>query len=414
MVYTRAHITTLLITLLFFPLLGTQKGIVIVPVAELVGQPMKTFYPCSDPATRYANIPFCGANNNAAIGVTCPRLHQLLLHEEVEILQEKDDELYIKIPNAFYVSHDKQNKHNEFWTLKKYIASYDTLKKHNVPIQNFPPPISCTESHINSSQSIVTLTQPFFDRTTRQYLSAGTRFMQAPSKSSHSVSVYVFDPMHYHFTTIRIPKKFLLLAKSRTKQEHIDFFVRILKSWAHQPAPYVIPYVLGGCSFIDTHPKYQFSLKETVGNSNTKGKAYAYNNTVTQANGFDCSGIILRAAQMAGIPYFCKNTSAIGATLKPLSHNDQLQNGDLILIPGHVIVVADTQKNTIIEARGYDQGYGKVHEIPLKEQFQDMNTLQHLVDAYRNKKTLIRLNRNGKVVQTISNYKLLKLASVWD
>jgi hypothetical protein len=341
-------------------------------------------------------------------------LHQLLLHEEVEILQENDDELYIEIPDAFYVSHGNQKKHQQFWTLKKYIASYDTLKKHNVPMQNFPHQISRTEKYTNSPQSIVTLKQPFFDRTTNRYLSAGTRFMQAPSQSSHLISVYVFDPVHYRFNTIRIPKKFLLLNTPRTKKEHIDLFVRILKSWAHQPTPYIIPYVLGGCSFIDTYPKYHFSLKETVGNDNTKGKAFTYNNTVTQAHGFDCSGIILRAAQMAGIPYFCKNTTAIAATLKPLSSNDKLQNGDLILIPGHVIVVADTQKNTIIEARGYDQGYGKVHEIPLREQFQNIHTFQQLVDAYRNKKPLIRLNRKGNVVQTISNYQLLKLASVWD
>lgn len=413
MFHTRVHIIILLITCLFSPIIGIQKGIVIVPIAELVGQPMKTFYPCSDPATRYANIPFCGANNNATIGVTCPRLHQLLLHEQVEILQEKDSELYIRIPDAFYVSHDNRKEHREFWTLKKYIASYDTLKKHNVPIENFPHPISRTEQYINSPQSVVTLKQPFFDRTTGQHLSAGTRFIQAPSKSSHSVSVYIFDPMHYRFNTLRIPKKFLLPNTPRTKKERIDLFVRILQSWAHQPAPYVIPYVLGGCSFIETYPTYKFSLKETVGNDNTKGKAYTYHNA-TQAHGFDCSGIILRAAQMAGIPYFCKNTSAIGATLKPLSNNEKLQNGDLILIPGHVIVIADTQKNTIIEARGYDQGYGKVHEIPLKEQFQNMHTFCDLVDAYRNKKPLIRLNRSGNVVQTIKNYQLLKLASAWD
>ena len=238
--------------------------------------------------------------------------------------------------------------------------------------------------------------------------------MQAPSKSFHAVSVYVFDPVHYRFNIIRIPKKFLLLTTPRTKKEQIDLFVRILKSWAHQPAPYVIPYVLGGCSFINTYPTYQFELKQVIGNNNTKGKAYSYNNAATQANGFDCSGIILRAAQMAGIPYFCKNTSAINTTLKSLSHNEQLHNGDLLLIPGHVIVAADTHKNTIIEARGYDHGYGKVHEIPLIEQFQNMHTFQQLVDAYRNKKPLIRLNKNGNVVQTIANYKLLKLASIWD
>ncbi len=404
----------LLITL-FFPIMSTQKGIVIVPVAELVGQPMKTFYPCSDPATRYATIPFCGANNNAATGITCPRIHQLLFHEQVEILQEKDGELYIRIPNAFYVSHDTQKEHQEFWTLKKYIISYDELKKHNVPMQNFPQPIERTKKNKPQTQSIVTLTQPFFDRTTGKHLSAGTRFVEsAPSKSSLA-SVYVFDPIHYRFNTIRIPKKICIFNTPQDKNKRIDLFVRILKSWAHQPAPYVIPYVLGGCSFIHTYPAHKFSITQSVGNDNKKGTAYAYNTSPsTRASGFDCSGIILRAAHMAGIPYFCKNTSAIAATLKPLSAGEQLHNGDLILIPGHVIIVADMQKNTIIEARGYDQGYGKVHEIPIKEQFKNIYTFQQLVDAYTNKKPLVRLNKNGGIVQTITNYKLFKLASVWD
>jgi len=294
--------------------------------------------------------------------------------------------------------------------------SFDTLKKHTIDIQKFPKPIVCSQKYTQPTQSIITLLQPFFDHTTGQHLSAGTRFVEyTQKKSSHVVFVYVFDPIKYHFNLIQIPKTACLRNTPRNKNESIDLFMRILKLWAHQSAPYVIPYVLGGCSFIHTYPAYQFSLKQSVGHDHKKGNAFIYNTAPsTVASGFDCSGIILRAAQMARIPYFCKNTSAIAAKLKPLANNDRLQNGDLIWIPGHVIIVADTKKNTIIEARGYDQGYGKVHEIPIEEQFKHIKTFQNLVDAYRHKKPLVRLNRNGAVVQTIANYKLFKLSSVWD
>lgn len=411
---------TLLLTILVFCSTATasrQKGIVIVPIAECVGQPMRTFYPNSNPETRYTEIPFCGANTTS---VTCPRMHQLLLHEQVDILQEKDNELYIRIPHAFYVSHDDKKEHQEFWTLKKHIMPYDTLKKHAVAMHNFPEPIARTQNSVNTTQSIAkqsiaTLKQPFFNRATGQHLSAGTRFVECNAKqSSKVVSVYVFDPSTYRFNTIHIPKHLCICNVPQDKNKCIELFIRILQSWAHQKKPYVIPYVLGGCSFIDTYPAYHFSLKSAIGQGNTQGNAYAYNTAPTTiANGFDCSGIILRAAHMAGIPYFCKNTSAIAANLQPLSAHDTLHNGDLIWIPGHVMIVADIQKNTIIEARGYEHGYGKVHEIPIKEQFQGIKTFQHLVDAYNAKKPLIRLDKNGTVVKTITNYKLFKLASVW-
>jgi len=399
--------------LLYFPIVvKAQKAIVIVPVAELVGQPMKTFYPHSNPETRYSKIPFCSGNTKT---ITCPRINQLLFNEQVDVLQEKDEEVYIRIPNAFYVSHDDKKEHQEFWTLKKYIMPFDTLKKHEVAMQNFPGPITRAHNSMQTKQSIVTLKQPFFNRATGQHFSAGTRFVVCDSKkSSKVVSAYLFDPSTYRFNVIRIPKQLCILNTPQDKNKCIELFVRILHSWAHCKVPYVIPYVLGGCSFVDTYPANQFSLKPAIGNSNTQANAYSYNAIPAAiTSGFDCSGIILRAAHMAGIPYFCKNTSAIAANLQPLSAHDTLQNGDLIWIPGHVMVVADTHKNTIIEARGYDHGYGKVHEIPIGEQFKGIKTFRNLIEVYNAKKPLMRLNKNGNVVKTIPNYKLFKLASVW-
>jgi hypothetical protein len=74
------------------------------------------------------------------------------------------------------------------------------------------------------------------------------------------------------------------------------------------------------------------------------------------------------------------------------------------------MMVADTKKNTLIEARGYPHGYGKVHEISVSEQFKNIHTFSDLLNAFRMKKPLQRLDRSGTVTDTISSFKILPLA----
>src|SRR5205814_4688733 len=112
--------------------------------------------------------------------------------------------------------------------------------------------------------------------------------------------------------------------------------------------------------------------------------------TQSPKNGFDCSGVILRAAQIAGIPYFCKNTTTIAQCLTPLKSEQQLREGDLILIKGHVMIVSDITKNLLIEARSYGHGYGKLHEISIDQVFEGIETYKDLCDAYYEKKVVKR------------------------
>ena len=117
---------------------------------------------------------------------------------------------------------------------------------------------------------------------------------------------------------------------------------------------------------------------------------------------------------MSGIPYFLKNTTTLERVLKPLTPEETLREGDLIKITGHVMVVADLENNTLIEARGYQDGYGKVHEIALPLVFKGINSYQDLLDAYYAKKTLIRLNSDGKESQIFPTFNLLRLESAWQ
>ena len=78
------------------------------------------------------------------------------------------------------------------------------------------------------------------------------------------------------------------------------------------------------------------------------------------------------------------------------------------------MVISNLKTNTLIEARHYDHGYGKVHEIELGNVFNGINTYQDLLTAYRNKKSLHRKDIHGTLKQTYPLFKILRLSSVWD
>lgn len=63
-----------------------------------------------------------------------------------------------------------------------------------------------------------------------------------------------------------------------------------------------------------------------------------------EQKGYDCSGLVLRAVQLAGIRYFCTNTTTARLALQDLLAHEALEVGDLILIYGRVMIVSDPEK----------------------------------------------------------------------
>jgi len=425
--YIRFFSRLLIYSTLFFnnpyiyPIATPYKALVTVPIAEITGQPVKV-YDKETPAIQvYNSLPICGKTGEYA----CPRIHQLVYNETVTVLEERNDEILIQIPHVFYITGvNPHKKIDTYWTLKQYVTPYNNVVTSKNNSLYIPEPICHTPSNnvINTTphQKVITLMAPYYEPTFKIFFSAGTRFVLQEStthihqKSQDIYTVWAFDPIKKKYSSLSIPKNYALITHSTPDQQKKDF-LKVVRNWAHQKNGF-IPYVWGGCSVTHLCTDTQFDILEQHSKNNANVYSYYqwphYNYPIQP--GLDCAGLINRAAQLCGIPFYYKNSFTIGQKLGQLTQKDTLEEGDIIWFPGHVIIVSDLKNNLLIEARGYNHGYGKVHEIPIHEQFKDIKTYDQLIAAYHAQKPIERLKRDGAVASTIYNIKLLKLSSVWS
>lgn len=78
------------------------------------------------------------------------------------------------------------------------------------------------------------------------------------------------------------------------------------------------------------------------------------------------------------------------------------------------MVVADVNHHTLIEARSYFHGFGRVQEIFLQQEFKGVSNYEQLKEVSIQQKPLERLNAQGEVVQKLEMVKILKFSSVWQ
>lgn len=279
----------------------------------------------------------------------------------------------------------------------------------------FPDSIDYTKASAANAalgKKTVVLKEPFKDVKTNQLFSAGTRFVVCDHTRT-GYWVYIFDNHKKCIQKGHIPQSLVMVENNQeARHTRISNFVALLKQWSHTSG--IIPYVWGGCSYNQSFGGDAFVIMKK---KNVCGKEYTfYDRLACKKNpksGFDCTGVLVRAAQICGLPYFLKNSTTVKKTLQELAPYQCLSEGDLIWIPGHVMVVADKQSNTIIEARAYNHGFGKLQEVALHKVFKDMATFSQLEEAAKKKQQLQRLDKNGTVVQYIGDYKLLNLKSIW-
>lgn len=388
------------------------RAIVVVPVADLVGAPIQAFFPNKMVTAAYREIAICGGR--PAAHSYCPRIHQLLFNEVGTVVKEQGQEVLIQISNCFYVPKDSIVPQYSYWMLKENIISLQELELQGVDVSCFPPPISFNDPRSINNQKVATLAMPWCDPITQQIFSAGTRFLKVVDQQTQheQVLVFIFNPTKGCFNQISIQSHFLVEDSPSSVLKKIELFIRILKKWTHLTNEF-IPYVLGGCSFTYTTNN---PFAEKADSFQALPCTYYEISDFDYAPkpGFDCSNLILRAAQLAGIPFFLKNSQTIATFLQPLNATQKLENGDIIWKKGHVIVVADIMRGTVIEARGYNRGCGRVQEIELNKVFKGITTFDELTHAWRTGQSIERLGDDGSIIDIITEFKLLSLRSIMD
>lgn len=380
-----------------------RLAIVIVPVADAARYPFQLLDFSKPIEEIYKEFPFAPEKGK----YSCLRMHQLLFNEKIIIKQQLKDEVECEVFNVFYDENGKKNR--TFWTLKKWVKTHNNLKNHGIDLTKFPEPF--TENKDKSLNGTLTLVKPWHDPITNQSYSAGTRFVRnASNDKKNGYSVFIYDINKVEFQESFVEKNNALVKYPKNLDEFKKLFVRILKNWANQQC--ILAYLFGGCSFINTYDENNFSFI----NNKRFGEPVSYwirYQSEFPFSGIDCSGLILRVAQICGMPYFYKNTNTLINYLDFLKPEETIKEGDLIWYCGHVLIVSDIKNNKVIEAAGYKSGFGKIHEITLNKVFKNINNYSDLVQAYRYNLPLKRLDCLGRVTRNINKISILKLDNLW-
>lgn len=352
---------------LVFINLSAREAVVLKPVVDLFGD------------KEYAQMKLKMPNSSNNCARFCPRIFQAAYNMVVDVVEEDGDFVKIEIKNAIY--HDSKSG---FWAKKKCFVYLDSLEPENREL-------------IPSGQNrCLTLIEPISSNNLK--LSAGTKLVIKEENSDNFIArILLIDQTNRKLV---IPKDLCITNKCDVDNKLI--FVSILKHWANNKNGF-IPYVWGGCSFTTRVPHTEPMAVKIVDEIENFDYGF-YKHKVK--SGFDCSAMIWLAAQIANIDMAYRNTTMIEKRLNVVTSD--IQNGDILWFKGHVIVITDIENNLCIEARSYSSGYGKVHEIAINKLFENIKSIDELMNAYRTKTPLMLLNIKGEPYYKIDEFKILR------
>lgn len=373
---------------------SAELAIVTAPVIDLLPMPTRGLNKKLSAEQYYNQIPISPVRPGKDLQ-SCPRLHQALFNEVVDIVEQTTHEAKVKILNAYHLSNGK--KVNAFWTLKKNLkplASFNDNKQFLPTAVNFNNPNELYDANT------ATLITPWHCAETGQSFSAGTRFKLASKNRA-----YCYLPEQNKFMQVRLPKKLFIKSTKPNPQSARKMFITLVENWANDAGRKYIPYTWGGCSYIQRVPAHKTkTIKKTGLNYYQVGKKQP-----TTQSGLDCSGLVLRAAQTVGIPYFYKNTSTLLRELPQLKEGQNIEPGDLIWLSGHVIIIADPKTGYCLEARDFGHGYGKVQKIHISKLFKETPNMAKLKAAHLKGEPLTRLDKKGSIRGSYK-IKIIKIA----
>jgi len=386
------HILLFFINLFFLSQIQTNQETITpnafcsVPVADLIGAPIRTFFSIEQATTQelYERIPYSETRRSHG----SPRIAQLLFNQAVEILAIKGDEVKIKVPDMYYG--DGTKMYNTYWTQSSCITPLTKPLVKGVPLP-----------HTKTVILTCALTHPMQKMT----YSAGTCFVKTGKQKRTSLECFYYNSTTKTIETLWIKKDSLRTCQP-PKKEIRKAFIVLLKTWAHQKNGF-IPYVFGGCS-IGKPLKNNTFFEKHITFTKKPCTFFERPDAPTPRIGIDCARLFARAFQTLNITWSALNSKAFKMQLRSLHSYEKPQIGDFIYFSGHIAVISDVKKGLLIEARSYQDGYGKVHEIPFSEQFQNIHTIKDLQHAAQTKKRVVRLNNSGKKSQSIDDLEILK------
>ncbi|CAN5136452.1 hypothetical protein BH09DEP1_BH09DEP1_8170 [soil metagenome] len=323
---------------------------------------------------------------------SCPRAHQGLYNELVACQECTDEHVKITFPHVIY-GYDPENSviKNSFWASKKDLTPLNELNanlKSHIPHADY------------AHTPTIVLIYPW------KNFSLGTRFTHVPSHDNcHSYAIAKIDYNQQSIALDFVPHENAIIEIRQSTQERKKLFASLINNLIDRVTASgkanIIPYVWGGSSFIEPY---------TDGNFYQSAGAWHRDCTNNPYSGYDCSELVMRIAQIAGIDFPWKTSTAIQRALTEICPEDSIQNGDLIWVPGHVMIISNSEKNELIEARGYSSGYGCVHRITLDECFADITTYDDLRTHFKNGTPIQFKDRNGNVLEKKHPVQILKLA----
>jgi len=334
---------------------------------------------------------------------SCPRVHQCLYHDAGIVREEKGEELFIEFPHFYYC--EAGVARSNFWVHKDSVRP---VKDVPSSLLRYIPEPHIAKRSIMADPEVLTLLLPWQDPQTSVWYSAGTRFVRNKSVDTDShYGISVVDHAHDAVYTAFVHHTEAIIDTPRTLEQAKKLFVSILRMWVSH-AQGVIPYVFGGCSYIQRFSPHDFYRWEGKRGDDLISNWRRPCPTGAQS-GFDCSGLVLRAAQLSGITYWCKNTTTIGQTFKDIPQQEPLEEGDLILIKGHVMIISDVKNNLYIDTVGYGSGVGCLHEASLSDMFVEVGTYDELHEYARTQQPLTKKRVNGEPCGVTPTVRLVRL-----
>jgi hypothetical protein len=380
----------------------SYEAFVIVPYADVLNNLQRGTQ--KEVAHFYNTIPLSPTNPNPQ----WPRIHQVIFNETVSVLQEQDGQAQVQINSCFLFDQTGNKTPLKGWVLSSalYPKKRAVINQH---IHAFPEPIDYQQARKWLSNTVV-IYEPWVNQKTGVIYSAGTRFIHyGNDDDSDFYRIIFFDTSKNALDAAYIPKYIALLEKKRTPPEQLALFLNILHQWSSYHLP--IAYVFGGSTFTRlTRTNVYVAPHEAIGINCWN----CYDRDEKPVAGLDCSGLLLRAAQIAGMPYYFKNTTTILRGLKALTEQDSLSVGDLVWTAGHVIAVSSLMPPKLTEAAGYGRGYGIVHTLNLSKRFAQITNWHELLSLQFTQRIPLSLNANGSFADSNNPIVFLRLASLWD